>query len=172
VPSYLVETYLARDGGDDCNARWQRAAAAADELTREGTRVRFDHTIFVPEDEICFFVVDAPSSRDVVRAAERARLQPFRVVEAISSVRDSPGRSSKDVGTDAIATLTPRERDVIHCVADGLRNREIAATLVVEPSTVRKHLENIYEKLGVGNRTAALAKLRDFTPRGAAARVH
>ena len=88
MPSYLVETYLARGGGDDCHARRRRADSAADQLTREGTRVRFDHTIFVPEDEICFFVVDAPSSRDVVRAAERAGLQPFRVVEAISSGKE------------------------------------------------------------------------------------
>ena len=84
MPNYLVETYLPQGDGDDCLARWRRAASAADELTREGTRVRFDHTIYVPEDEICFFVVDAPSSRDAVRVAERAKLEPFRVVEALS----------------------------------------------------------------------------------------
>ena len=84
MPSYLVETFLARGDGDDCVARWRRAASAAEGLTSEGTRVRFDHTIYVPEDEICFFVVDAPSSKDAVRAAERAELEPFRVVEAIS----------------------------------------------------------------------------------------
>ena len=86
MPSYLVETYLAR--GEDCRARWQRASSAAEELTREGTRVRFDRTIYVPEDEICFFVVDAPSSRDAVLAAERANLEPFRVVEALSSGKE------------------------------------------------------------------------------------
>ena len=84
MPSYLVETYLARGEAGECSARWQRAASAAEELTREGTSVRFDHTIYVPEDEICFFVVEAPSGRDAARAAERARLEPFRVVEAVS----------------------------------------------------------------------------------------
>ena len=84
MPSYLVETFLARANGGERLARWQRACSAADELTREGTRVRFDHIVFVPEDEICFFVVDAPSSREAVRAAERAQLEPFRVVEAVS----------------------------------------------------------------------------------------
>ena len=88
MPSYLVETFLSRGDGGDCVARWQRAASAAEELTREGTRVRFDHTIYVPEDEICFFVVVAPSSRDAVRAAERAQLEPFRVVEAISGGKE------------------------------------------------------------------------------------
>jgi hypothetical protein len=89
VPSYLVETYLARDQGEERLARWERAASAAAELTREGTRVRFDHTIYVPEDEICFFVVEAPSSRDAVLAAERANLEPFRVVEAVSSGKEA-----------------------------------------------------------------------------------
>ena len=62
--------------------------AAAEQLTRERTRVRFERSIHVPEDEICFFVFDAPSSRDAALAAQRAGLDPFRVVEAISSGKD------------------------------------------------------------------------------------
>jgi hypothetical protein len=89
VPSYLVETFLARGSAENCADRWRRASSAAEELTREGTRVRFDHTIYVPEDEICFFVVHAPSSRDAVLVAERARLEPFRVVEAVSSGKET-----------------------------------------------------------------------------------
>ena len=61
-----------------------------------------------------------------------------------------------------MAELTPREREVMLCVADGLSNAKIANVLVVEQSTVRKHLEHVYEKLGVRNRTAALAKLRGY----------
>jgi hypothetical protein len=60
VPSYLVETYLARGDARERAAREQRARSAAEELMREGTRVRFECSIFVPEDEICFFVFDAP----------------------------------------------------------------------------------------------------------------
>jgi DNA-binding CsgD family transcriptional regulator len=62
--------------------------------------------------------------------------------------------------SEATAELTAREREVMLRVADGLSNAEIASALVVERSTVRKHLENVYEKLGVRSRTAALAKLR------------
>ncbi len=85
MPSYLVETYLARGQGGERAARERRARSAAEELTRAATRVRFDRSIHVPEDEICFFVFDAPSGRDAALAAQRAELDPFRVVEAVSS---------------------------------------------------------------------------------------
>ena len=88
MPSYLVESYLARGGAGERTTRERRARSAAEELTREGTRVRFDRLIHVPEDEICFFVFDAPSGRDAALAAQRAELEPFRVVEAISSRKE------------------------------------------------------------------------------------
>jgi DNA-binding CsgD family transcriptional regulator len=52
--------------------------------------------------------------------------------------------------------LTAREREVLELVSEGNRNNEIAQELWVSPSTVRKHLENIYAKLGVNTRTAAV----------------
>jgi hypothetical protein len=88
VPSYLVETYLARGQAGERAARDRRARSAAEELTQEVARVRFDHSIHVPEDEICFFVFDAPSSREAALVAQRAGLDPVRVVEAISSEKE------------------------------------------------------------------------------------
>jgi DNA-binding CsgD family transcriptional regulator len=54
--------------------------------------------------------------------------------------------------------LTARERDVLSWVAQGKTNAEIAQLLWLAPSTVRKHLENVYAKLGVSTRTAAVAR--------------
>jgi hypothetical protein len=92
MPSYLVETYLARGGAGERATRERRARSAAEELTRQGTRVRFDRSIHVPEDELCFFLLDAPSSKDALLAAERAELDPLRVVEAVSSSSLEEGR--------------------------------------------------------------------------------
>jgi hypothetical protein len=88
MPSYLVETYLARSRSRERAARERRARSAAQELTNGRARVRFDRSIYVPEDEICFFVFDAPSSRDAALAAQRAELDPIRIVEADSSRKE------------------------------------------------------------------------------------
>ena len=82
---YLVETYLARGATAERVAQEQRARSAANELASEAKGVRFDRAIHVPEDEICFFVFDASSSRDAALVAERAGLDPVRIVEAMSS---------------------------------------------------------------------------------------
>jgi hypothetical protein len=85
VPSYLVETYLPRGHACERTAREARARSAAGELSRAGTRVHFERAIHLPEDELCFFVFAAPSSRDAALAADRAELGPIRVVEANST---------------------------------------------------------------------------------------
>jgi DNA-binding CsgD family transcriptional regulator len=55
----------------------------------------------------------------------------------------------------ARAALTAREREVLDVVATGATNAAVAEALVVSPTTVKKHLDNIYAKLGVGSRAAA-----------------
>jgi hypothetical protein len=88
MPSYLVETYLARGRAGERAARERRARSAAEELTQGKVRVRFQRSIHIPEDEICFFVFDAPSGPDAALAAQRAELDPIRVVEAVSSRKE------------------------------------------------------------------------------------
>ena len=62
-----------------------------------------------------------------------------------------------------VRTLTARENDVMRRVEDGLSNNEIAQRLQIQPTTVRKHLQHVFDKLGVRSRTAALSKLRAFS---------
>jgi ATP/maltotriose-dependent transcriptional regulator MalT len=67
---------------------------------------------------------------------------------------------------EEIATLTPRERQIVDQLAEGRSNDEIAERLTIATTTVRKHLENIYAKLGVNTRTAAIAATRPEIARG------
>lgn len=52
--------------------------------------------------------------------------------------------------------LTERERDVLKCMLDGLNNKEIAEKLVVSLGTVKFHVSNIFQKLGVDSRVEAV----------------
>lgn len=69
----------------------------------------------------------------------------------------SPG-SPEDTG------LSCSERRVLALVASGASNAQVAEQLAISVSTVRKHLEHCYRKLGVSNRTAAVAALRRAGP--------
>ncbi len=66
-------------------------------------------------------------------------------------------------------SLTKREREVADCFASGLTYKCIAGALGLSPATVRNHLNNIYSKLGVGNKAELVAMLigdRKRTPQG------
>lgn len=76
-----------------------------------------------------------------------------RLVEALA---EHDGNGNRDC--TIYAGLTPRERDVVELLTQGMTNAEIAAALWVAPSTVKKHLENVYAKTGVGRRAAVAAR--------------
>ncbi|MCP4357531.1 MAG: response regulator transcription factor [Chloroflexi bacterium] len=61
-----------------------------------------------------------------------------------------------------IESLTEREFEVLHLIAAGLSNQEIADRLFVGVSTVKKHINHLYGKLGVKSRTQAIARAREL----------
>jgi len=64
--------------------------------------------------------------------------------------------------TDALfATLSKREREVLAQITAGLNNSEISTRLFISEKTVKNHITNIFEKLGVSNRSQAIVKARD-----------
>lgn len=67
-----------------------------------------------------------------------------------------PRPANSRLGQASVPHLTPREREVIHWVREGKRDREIAVILGLSPRTVEKHVGHILEKLGVETRTAAV----------------
>ena len=71
--------------------------------------------------------------------------------------------SAADVERRALAAaISQREQELLVVLAEGLTNREIAARLVLEESTIRTHLRNIYRKLGVNSRVAAVRLAREL----------
>ncbi len=61
-----------------------------------------------------------------------------------------------------LAALTAREREVLDLLARGMTNKEIAETLVISPNTVKRHVQSVFQKLGVTTRAAAVARYRDL----------
>jgi DNA-binding CsgD family transcriptional regulator len=98
--------------------------------------------------EACRFLDDTESG-DRERAAAEAVLD--RLSADPSAFRLPGVRDGK---------LSDRELEVLQRVSDGMGNREIAASLFISEHTVARHLQNIYSKLGVSTRTAAVAEAR------------
>lgn len=89
---------------------------------------------------------------DAIAAAARGQTVLSRSIEAdvLQQIRIR--------GADVDTKLTPREQEVLRHVADGESAPDIATRLYIETSTVKTHLQNIYEKLGVSERAAAVAE--------------
>jgi hypothetical protein len=84
VAEYLIETYVSRAGAEMVAACAERARRAAEQLMWQGTPVRCLGTVFVPEDETCFYLYEAAGEEVVREAAHRADLRVERIVEAIT----------------------------------------------------------------------------------------
>jgi two-component system, NarL family, response regulator YdfI len=93
---------------------------------------------------------------DTIRAASRGEtlLKP----EIMARLLLMTGGKSTGIGsTPSTIDLTDREREVLEAVAKGERSKEIALNLGISERTVKAYLANIYEKLGVDSRAAAIA---------------
>jgi DNA-binding CsgD family transcriptional regulator len=100
-----------------------------------------------------FFFVRGPRQRDF---DERDRALLALVRPHLARIRARWERRRRP------PLLTRREAEVLELVELGLTNGEIASRLVISRTTVRTHLENVFEKLGVHTRTAAVSRARDL----------
>lgn len=77
------------------------------------------------------------------------------LVEALQGFLPAPGTES-----GAFAALTPRERELVHLLAEGLDNHQIAAHLEISEKTVRNHVSTVLSKLGTDTRAQAIVAAR------------
>jgi Nickel responsive protein SCO4226-like len=85
MPEYLLELYVARADALAVEQDAARVRRAAEEYSREGTPVRYLRSIFVPDDETCFLIFEAPSAEAVREVARRASVSFEHVAAAIES---------------------------------------------------------------------------------------
>ncbi|MUL45173.1 response regulator transcription factor [Mycobacterium sp. CBMA293] len=105
-----------------------------------------------------FLLKDAPAD-DLIRAvrvvaAGDALLAPSVTRRLIADIVQR--RSARRPWSRELATLTPRERDVLELIAAGLSNAQIADRLIVTEHTVKTHVGNIFAKLALRDRAQAV----------------
>jgi two-component system nitrate/nitrite response regulator NarL len=85
-------------------------------------------------------------------------LQTLRQVASGQKVLQQPGGDAEK----AITALTDRERQILRLVSEGLSNKEIGRRLKITDGTIKVHLNHIFQKLAVGNRTALAGLYLDY----------
>lgn len=86
-----------------------------------------------------------------------ASMNPSIALKALNLLRN-PNKDKFKQDDESGATLTKREQEVLEQISRGLNHRKIADNLLISPSTVRKHIENVYKKLEVHNKVEAIQK--------------
>jgi LuxR family maltose regulon positive regulatory protein len=83
--------------------------------------------------------------------------------QSIPLVSTSLPRTLSQAASPLLEPLTPREQEVLHLLAEGATNQEIADHLVVSLTTVKKHVGSLFLKLAAENRTHAVARARELS---------
>lgn len=121
-----------------------------------GSVNRPDTAVLVPE--VMARLVDAPEVRDCRTCQEHL----MALVEMIVAVVCAGAAVSKGDDAASPVLLTQRERDVLLHLAGGMTAQQISRRLGISSSTVRKHLEHAYAKLGVHDRLSATIRMREL----------
>ena len=142
--------------------------AATRELSRTSPSVKVLMLTTFEQDDYVFGALRAGASGFLLK-----RTRPEDLIAAVHAIAAGDSLLSPSVtrrvidrmaqqptpelaGQAKLEALTPRERDVLELIARGLSNREIAAALVVEESTIRTHVKRILAKLDLRDRVQAV----------------
>ncbi len=142
--------------------------AATRRLTAEAPDSKILILTTFEEDDYVFDALGAGASGFLLK-----RTRPEELIAAVHTIAEGDSLLSPSITrrviervtrhptlerahSSTLDVLTPREREVLELIAGGLANREIAAALVVEESTVRTHVKRILMKLGLRDRVQAV----------------
>jgi LuxR family maltose regulon positive regulatory protein len=147
----LLATAYAAQGAEQASLAALRQAV---ELARPGRIV------------VCFLEQGEPIRKLLLQLARetsgdgfiRELLEAFPVRTADARPKTIPVPIADGLSED----LTPREVEILRLLEQGWSNAEIAGALVLSPLTVKRHIANVYQKLGVNNRTRAVRRGREL----------
>jgi len=154
----LLDLDLGPDRGLDCLPRLRQAAPGARVLILTGVRdpelhlqaVRLGAAGVIAKEKAAESLLKAI---ECVHAGE-TWLDRSTTASLLAELAQGPRLKATTPDEARVDTLTPRERDVIGLVAEGLRNRDIAERLCISEATVRHHLTSVFTKLAVSDRLA------------------
>jgi LuxR family maltose regulon positive regulatory protein len=133
---------------------------ARDDIPAALASLRRALTLAEPEGYVRIFVDEGPPMASLLRAAAKLRIAPSYVRRLLAAVnKTEDGRPASQGLTEP---LSERELDVLRLLGTDLGGPEIARELIVSLNTVRTHTKNIYAKLGVNNRRAAVRRAREL----------
>ena len=147
---------------------FRRTAIYADYYRRVGLEHAVAVPLFVDERRLVSVVLNRRGVDFSERDCERLEVlrphlaflyrQASRQDPTASAAQAPPPAASAPEAEAGCEALTPRENEVLHWLAHGKTDLDIAALLGLSPRTVQKHLEHIYVKFGVETRTAAVMR--------------
>jgi DNA-binding NarL/FixJ family response regulator len=134
---------------------------AITELARQGITARVLVLTTYDTDSYVLPAIEAGATGYLLKDAPRAEL-----LRAVRAAAQGQAVLSPTVATRLMSRvrepetkpLSRRELEILELVAAGTTNRDAAANLLISEATVKTHLQNIYAKLGVGDRAAAVAE--------------
>ena len=163
LDSELLDKPLERQVGDIVNA-----AGAA--------RVIVLTPVFVEDEEIallkagakgcCRRGIDPDSLQQVLSVTSNGgvwvtrSLLP-RLVSELRKYVDAHRKPAETPANDALAELTQREREIVRLIVEGASNKEVASSLNISERTVKGHLSNVFQKLGVADRLKLVLYVRE-----------
>ena len=120
-----------------------------------------------PEQSQRLFLAEGQAMAALLQNALKEIQQPEQaayargLLNALAQERTNVSALPSLAPASLLESLTPQEQRVLHLLAEGASNQEIANQLVIQLSTARKHVSNILSKLGAANRTQAIARARE-----------
>jgi two-component system nitrate/nitrite response regulator NarL len=125
-----------------------------------------DHVSAALEAGACGYVLKGISGRDLVQTVRAVQNGETYVTPALAArmLKSIHQRAIASKAAPALFTLTPREENILDCVAVGQTNKEIANKLKISEKTVKHYMTTIMHKLNVRNRVEAAVKARQLKP--------